>query len=81
MRLARDCDFSSLWFPHHCLTAPLQMLQIHSAMAYLLPEAKGMLVGPNILILPLLNPVHVAEEAVTLDVPSGGHYVLGVALG
>lgn len=57
------------------------MLQIHSAMAYLLPEAKGMLVGPNILILPLLNPVRVAEEAVTLDVPSGGHYVLGVVLG
>jgi alkanesulfonate monooxygenase SsuD/methylene tetrahydromethanopterin reductase-like flavin-dependent oxidoreductase (luciferase family) len=81
VRLARDCGFASLWFPHHFLTAPLQMLQIHTAMGYLLPEAKGMLVGPNILILPLLNPVHVAEESATLDVLSGGNYVLGVGLG
>lgn len=81
VRLARDCGFASLWFPHHFLTAPLQMLQIHTAMAYLLPEAKGMLIGPNILILPLLNPVHVAEESATLDVLSGGNYILGVGLG
>src|SRR5271154_4924603 len=81
VRLARDCGFASVWFPHHFLTAPLQMLQIHTAMAYFVPEAKGMLIGPNILILPLLNPVHVAEEAATLDVLSGGNYVLGVGLG
>lgn len=81
VRTARDCGFASLWFPHHYLTAPLQMLQIHTAMAYLLPEAKGMLIGPNILILPLLNPVHVAEESATLDVLSGGNYILGVGLG
>jgi len=81
VRLARDCGFASLWFPHHFLTAPLQMLQIHTAMAYLLPAAKGMLIGPNVLILPLLNPVHVAEESATLDVLSGGNYILGVGLG
>jgi alkanesulfonate monooxygenase SsuD/methylene tetrahydromethanopterin reductase-like flavin-dependent oxidoreductase (luciferase family) len=81
VRLARDCGFASLWFPHHFLAAPLQMLQIHTAMAYLVPEARGMLIGPNILILPLLNPVHVAEESATLDVLSGGNYVLGVGLG
>jgi alkanesulfonate monooxygenase SsuD/methylene tetrahydromethanopterin reductase-like flavin-dependent oxidoreductase (luciferase family) len=40
-----------------------------------------MLVAPGILILPLLNPVHVAEEAATFDVLSGGNYVLGVGLG
>jgi alkanesulfonate monooxygenase SsuD/methylene tetrahydromethanopterin reductase-like flavin-dependent oxidoreductase (luciferase family) len=81
VRLARQCGFASLWFPHHYLTAPLQMLQMNTMMAYLLPEARGMTVGPNILILPLLNPVQVAEEAATLDVLSGGNYVLGVGLG
>jgi alkanesulfonate monooxygenase SsuD/methylene tetrahydromethanopterin reductase-like flavin-dependent oxidoreductase (luciferase family) len=40
-----------------------------------------MQVGPNILILPLLNPVHVAEESATLDVLTGGNYILGVGLG
>ena len=80
-RAARDAGFASLWFPHHYLTGPLQMLQIVPMMAYLPPHAEGMQIGPNILILPLLNPVHVAEESATLDVLTGGNYVLGVGLG
>ena len=81
VRTARDAGFRSLWFPHHYLTAPMQMLQITPMMAFLAAEAKGMTIGPNILILPLLNPVHVAEESATLDVLTGGNYVLGVGLG
>jgi alkanesulfonate monooxygenase SsuD/methylene tetrahydromethanopterin reductase-like flavin-dependent oxidoreductase (luciferase family) len=81
VRLARECGFSSLLFPHHYLTAPLQMLQITPLMGYLLREARGMTIGGNILLLPLLNPVHVAEESATLDVLSGGKFILGVGLG
>jgi alkanesulfonate monooxygenase SsuD/methylene tetrahydromethanopterin reductase-like flavin-dependent oxidoreductase (luciferase family) len=81
VRTARDAGFASLWFPHHYLTGPLQMLQIVPMMAYLAHHAEGMQVGPNILILPLLNPVHVAEESATLDVLTGGNYILGVGLG
>jgi alkanesulfonate monooxygenase SsuD/methylene tetrahydromethanopterin reductase-like flavin-dependent oxidoreductase (luciferase family) len=81
VRVARDAGFASLLFPHHYLTAPLQMLQITPLMAYLLREAQGMTIGGNILLLPLLNPVHVAEESATLDVLSGGNFVLGVGLG
>lgn len=81
VRTARESGFASLWLPHHYLTAPMQMLQLTPIMSYLLPEAKGMMVGPGILILPLLNPVHVAEESATLDALSGGNYVLGVGLG
>jgi alkanesulfonate monooxygenase SsuD/methylene tetrahydromethanopterin reductase-like flavin-dependent oxidoreductase (luciferase family) len=81
VRAARDAGFSSLWFPHHWLTHPMQMLQITPAMAYLAAHAEGMTIGPNILILPPLNPVHVAEEAATLDVLTGGNYVLGIGLG
>jgi alkanesulfonate monooxygenase SsuD/methylene tetrahydromethanopterin reductase-like flavin-dependent oxidoreductase (luciferase family) len=40
-----------------------------------------MRIGGNILLLPLLNLVHVAEEAATLDVLSGGNFLLGVGLG
>jgi len=81
VRVARDAGFASLFFPHHYLTAPLQMLQIAPVMAYLLPHAQGMQIGGNILLLPLLNPVHVAEEAATMDVLSGGNFILGVGLG
>ena len=81
VRVARNSGFASVLFPHHYLTAPLQMLQITPLMAYLLPECGNMIVGGNILLLPLLNPVHVAEEAATLDVLSRGNFILGVGLG
>ena len=81
VRAARDAGFSSLWFPHHWLTHPMQMLQITPTMGYVAAHAEGMTIGPNILILPPLNPVHVAEEAATLDVLTGGNYILGLGLG
>jgi alkanesulfonate monooxygenase SsuD/methylene tetrahydromethanopterin reductase-like flavin-dependent oxidoreductase (luciferase family) len=81
VRTARDAGFSSLWFPHHWLTAPMQMLQITPMMGFIAAHAQGMTIGPNILILPPQNPMHVAEEAATLDVLTGGNYILGVGQG
>lgn len=81
VRLARQSGFSSLWVPHHYLTQPMQMLAPIPMLAYLAREAEGMTIGPNILVMPLLNPVHVAEDAVTLDLLSGGRYVLGIGIG
>ena len=78
VRAARDAGFAPLWFPHHWLTHPMQMLQITPVMGYVAAHAQGMTIGPNILILPPLNPVHVAEEATTLDVLTGGNYTLGI---
>jgi len=81
VRAARQAGFSSLWFPHHWLTQPMQMLQLTPLMGYVAAHAQGMTIGPNILILPPLNPMHVAEEAATLDVLTGGNFILGVGLG
>lgn len=81
VRTARDGGFASLWLPHHYLVAPMQMLQPMPLLGYLVPEAGAMTLGMDILLLPLLNPVHVAEEWATLDVLSEGRAVLGVGLG
>ncbi len=81
VRTARQSGFASLWFPDHYLIGPVQMPQPIPLLAWLLREAEGMTVGCNIRILPLLNPVMVAEETATLDLLSGGRYVLGVGLG
>ena len=81
VRLARKSGFASLWVPHHYLTQPMQMLAPIPMLAYLAREAEGMLMGPNILVMPLLNPAHVAEDAVTLDLLTGGNYVLGMGVG
>jgi alkanesulfonate monooxygenase SsuD/methylene tetrahydromethanopterin reductase-like flavin-dependent oxidoreductase (luciferase family) len=81
VRLARKNGFASLWVPHHYLTQPMQMLAPIPILAYLAREAEGMMLGPNILVMPLLNPAHVAEDAVTLDLLTGGNYVLGLGVG
>ncbi len=81
VRAARDAGFSSLWLPHHWLTQPMQMLQITPMMGFIAAHTRGMTIGPNILILPPQNPVHVAEEAATLDVLTGGNFILGVGQG
>jgi alkanesulfonate monooxygenase SsuD/methylene tetrahydromethanopterin reductase-like flavin-dependent oxidoreductase (luciferase family) len=81
VRLARQSGFSSLWVPHHYATQPMQMLAPIPMLSYLAREAEGMTIGGNILVMPLLNPIHVAEDAVTLDLLSGGRYVLGIGVG
>lgn len=81
VRAAREAGFASLWLPHHWLTRPMQMLQIMPVMGFVAAHAEGMTIGSNILILPPLNPMHVAEEAATLDVLTGGNFILGAGLG
>ena len=81
VRLARQSGFSSLWTPSHYATHPMQMLAPVPMLTWLLREAEGMVIGPNILVQPLVHPIHVAEDAVTLDALSGGRYVLGIGIG
>jgi len=80
-RLARACGFSSLMVGQHFLSRPLQMFQAMPLLSRLAAEAEGMLIGPGLLLLPLLNPVVVAEEAASLDWLTGGNCVLGLGLG
>lgn len=79
---ARDAGFESLWFPQHFVTGP-SMLQLASSpiMGYLAQLSGGMRMGTAVLLLPMLNPVLLAEEAATLDHLTDGKFVLGVGLG
>src|ERR1700733_7694598 len=44
-------------------------------------EAPRLRLNAGVILLPLLSPLHVAEEFATLDVMSGGKIILGVGLG
>jgi alkanesulfonate monooxygenase SsuD/methylene tetrahydromethanopterin reductase-like flavin-dependent oxidoreductase (luciferase family) len=41
VRAARDAGFASLWFPHHWLTHPMQMLQITPVTGYVCGTRAG----------------------------------------
>ncbi|MSP04174.1 MAG: LLM class flavin-dependent oxidoreductase [Acetobacteraceae bacterium] len=81
VRTARESGYASVWFPDHYIIGPVRMPQPVPLMAYLLHETGDMMIGPNIRILALLNPVQAAEEAATMDILSGGKYIFGVGLG
>ena len=81
VRLARDSGFASLWTGEHWLVGPMQFISPHQLLPRLITEAGDMTIGPNTIVLPLRNPVEVAEETVTMDLLTGGRYVLCVSLG
>lgn len=81
VELARELGFSSVWAGQHFLSEPFQMFQSVPLLARVAAAAEGLTVGPAIVLLTLLNPVEVAENAATLSAIAEGNFVLGVGLG
>src|SRR5262245_61457142 len=81
VRAAKASGLASLMVGQHFLSSPLQMFQAMPLLSRLAAEAEGMQVGPGLLLLPLLNPVVVAEETATLDWLTDGHAIIGLGLG
>ena len=78
---ARNLGFTSVWVPQHFLSHPFQMFQSVPLLARVAAAAEGMTIGTSVVLLTLLNPVEVAENAATLDAIADGRFVLGVGLG
>ena len=81
VRLARELGFDLITFGQHFLLNEFQAIQPAIAAARLAAETGTMRVGITIYLLPLLNPVAVAEEAASLDVVTGGRFIFGIGLG
>lgn len=81
VRCARHNGFTSLLVAQHMVLAPIRMYQPMPLLGFLAREAEGMLIGPGVALLSMLNPVLVAEEAATLDWIADGRFVLAVGLG
>ena len=81
VRLARSLGFDLIVFGQHYLVGEFAMLQPAVSVARAAAEAGTMRIGVSIYLLPLLNPVAIAEEAASLDVITGGRFIFGVGLG
>ena len=81
VRLADRLGFDSITKTAHYSAHPFQMLQLVPMLARFAAEAPRMRLNAGVLLLPLLSPLHVAEEFATLDVITGGKIILGVGLG
>jgi alkanesulfonate monooxygenase SsuD/methylene tetrahydromethanopterin reductase-like flavin-dependent oxidoreductase (luciferase family) len=81
VRAARDNGLHSVWVSQHYLTTPFQMLQPVPVLGRMATEAGSMHIGTNIFLLPIHNPVYVAEQVATLDIIAGGRFIFGCGLG
>lgn len=84
-RRAETLGFDSLWVAEHLLTAPglygVAWLAPLECLALMAGVTERIRLGTNILILALRNPVMTAKAIATLDVLSGGRFILGVGVG
>lgn len=81
VRLIRQLGFDSIWSGEHHVTDGFHYFPLLPMLQRLAAEAEGLHIGTNIVLLPLHNPVEMAEIGAFLDVITGGKFMLGVGLG
>ena len=80
-RLIRALGFDSIWGGEHHATPGFHYFPLLPMLQRLAAEAEGLTLGTNLVLLPLHNPVEIAEIGAFLDVLTGGRFMLGVGLG
>lgn len=81
VRAARDAGFDLICTGQHYLAAPYQMSSSLPLLARLAAEAGDMAIAATVILVPLHNPVELAESIATLDAICGGKFIVGVGLG
>lgn len=81
VRAASTMGFKWVSIGHHWVSHPTVWPQPFPVLARLAPETGDMQIKTSVLLLPLLNPVDVAENVSTLDHISHGRLIVGVAIG
>ena len=81
VRAAREAGFDLICTGQHYLAAPYQMTTSLPLLARLAAEAGEMQVAATVILVPLHNPVELAESVATMDAICGGRFVFGIGLG
>src|SRR3979490_3547867 len=79
--LMRELGFDLLVVGQHHLATPFQQPSSVPLLARLAANAGTMRIGVTVFLLPLHNPVDIAEEVATLDAISHGRMIFGVGPG
>ncbi len=79
--LMRELGFDLLVVGQHHLATPFQQPSSVPLVARLAANSGNMRIGITVFLLPLHNPVDIAEQVATLDAISHGRMIFGVGLG
>ena len=81
MQVAAQLGIDGVVCGQHFLGTEMRYYQPIPYLAHLAPHAPAMRIVLGIVLVPLLNPVQVAEDVATLDVVTGGRVTLGAGMG
>ena len=81
VQAAQEAGFDLICTGQHYLAAPYQMSTSFPLLARLAAEAGDMEVAATIILVPLHNPVELAESVATMDAICQSRFIFGVGLG
>jgi alkanesulfonate monooxygenase SsuD/methylene tetrahydromethanopterin reductase-like flavin-dependent oxidoreductase (luciferase family) len=81
VRLAEQLGFESVWVSEHHFVDDAYASSTMTLLAALANATEQMRLGTNVLVLPVHDPIRLAEDALTVDALSGGRLRLGVGMG
>ncbi|WP_165975960.1 LLM class flavin-dependent oxidoreductase [Actinomadura rubrisoli] len=81
VELLEELGFDGVWVAEHHFRDYGVVPNIFTLLANLAARTERLRLGTGIVVLPLHNPIHVAEEAAMVDLLSGGRLELGIGRG
>src|SRR6201984_1816249 len=81
VRLIRSLGFDSIWAGEHHATPGFHFFPQLPLLQRVAVEAPGLEIGTNLILLPLHNPIEIAEIGAFIEVLTCGKFLLGLGLG